>query len=117
MPEMEGLVLVSLASIIAHDFHNFVKLASQSLFGVDVHCINLALSVFLESLDLEGLSQHFQAQFNPVMRNRAIQLRIEGRDLLHEVLQLSHLAFDDISGVIHDWKNDVIGKSMVLMGG
>lgn len=51
------------------------------------------------------------------MRSRAIQLGIEGCDILHEVLQLSHLAFDDISSVIHDWKSEVIGKSMGLMGG
>lgn len=117
VPEVEVLVfLVLLASIIASDFRNFVKLVSQRLFAVDVHCINLALSVLLESLELGGLFHHFQAQFNPFRKSRAIQFGIEGRDRLHEVLQLGHLAFDDIASVIHDWKNEVMNKLMVLTG-
>lgn len=98
-----GVLDISRVNCTASDIRDFVKLARmarQGPFAVDVQCLNLALNIFLESLDLGGLFHHLQAQYKPFMRSRGGYLGIEGHDILHEVVQLGHLAFDDKAGMI-----------------
>lgn len=102
-----GVIALIRVNCPASDFRDCVKLAREGLFTVDVHCHNLALDLFLKRLHSRCLSHPLLAQSNPFMRSCVGHLAVQDRDLLDKVVQLGHLGFDDIAGVVfHHGENN-----------